>query len=116
MAISFDPNWQRISRWSFLGAIVMVLWLLAPTVKCSIGAFREEPLSEARPQSDGSEQVHEPGFFERWGSAIKGCYAKTPLLGQEAWKNNVLYALAGVWILTWGLHAFEKSRKRTYDR
>jgi hypothetical protein len=116
VGVSFDPNWQRISRWSLLGAIVMVLWLLFPTAKCAVAAFRAEPLSETMPQSDGVERVQEPGFFERWGKAIKGCYAQTPLLEQEAWKRNVLFALAGVWLVTWGLHSFEKSRKRGYDR
>jgi hypothetical protein len=115
--MTFDPNWQRISRWSLIGAIVMVLWLLAPTVKCSFSAFRDEPLSEATPISDGGDKPkEEPGFFERWGSSIKVCYKQTPLLGQEAWKNKILYALAGLSLLTYLIGRFERGRKRTYDR
>lgn len=116
MGVSFDPNWQRISRWSMLAAIVMVLWLLAPTAKCSWAAFRDEPLTEATPHSDGSADREEPSFFSRWGTAIKGCYAQTPLLGQEAWKRNVLFALAGASLLAYALHQLERRRKRTYDR
>ncbi len=112
--ISFDPNWSRISRWCALGAIAMTLWLLAPTTRCSFAAFRDEPLEERTPISDGSERVKERGFFSRWGSAIKGCYAKTPLLEQEAWKRNVLFALAGISALTYAIGAFERSRKRTH--
>lgn len=111
-----DLNWQRISRWTLLGAIVMVLWLLAPTVKCSFGAFKDEPLSEATPAYDRGDKPEEPGFFERWGTQTKACYKQTPLLGQEAWKNNVLYALAGLSLLTYLIGTFERSRKRTYDR
>jgi hypothetical protein len=114
MGISFDPNWARISRWCSLGAIVMVLWLLAPTVKCSFAAFRDEPLEERTPHSDGSERVAERGFLSRWGSAIKGCYAVTPLLGQEAWKRKALYGLAGLAALTYAIAAFERRRKRTH--
>jgi hypothetical protein len=85
-------------------------------VKCSFSAFKEEPLSEAAPISDGDKKADEPGFFERWGTKIKVCYKQTPLLGQEGWKNNVLYALAGISLLTFLIGAFERSRKRTYDR
>ena len=116
MRVSFDPNWQRIARWSMFGAIVMVLWLLVPTAKCSWAAFRDEPLTEATPHGDGVERTEEPSFFSRWGTAIKGCYAQTPLLGQEAWKRNVLFALAGIGVLAFGLAEWERRRKRTYDR
>jgi hypothetical protein len=116
MGISFDPNWPRIGRWALLGTIVMVLWLLAPTVKCSWSAFRDEPLSEAMPQSDGSERSEEPGFFTRWGTAIKGCYKQTPLLGQEAWKQNVMFGCAGLTALAYLLASWEKRRKQGYDR
>jgi hypothetical protein len=114
MRISFDPNWARISRWCSFGAIIMILWLLAPTVRCSFTAFKNEPLEERTPHGDGTERVNERGFFSRWGSAIKACYAQTPLLGQEAWKRNLLYGLAGVAALTYAIGAFERSRKRTH--
>jgi hypothetical protein len=113
-----DPNWPRISRWCLLGSIVMVLWLLWPTTKCSWSAFKAEPLEEAQPISDGERDNRpvERGFFERWGSAIKGCYARTPLLGQEKWKRNVLFALAGLSLATYGIARYERRRKTGYDR
>jgi hypothetical protein len=116
MGISFDPNWPRIGRWTLLGAIVMLLWLIAPTVKCSLSSFREEPLSEAMPVTDGSGPPEEPGFFTRWGTAIKGCYKQTPLLGQEAWKRNLLFGFAGLSTLAYLLAAWERKRKQGYDR
>jgi hypothetical protein len=116
MGISIDPNWPRIGRWTLLGAVVMLLWLLAPTAKCSWAAFRDEPLSEATPMSDGSERSHEPGFFTRWGTAIEGCYKQTPLLGQESWKRNALFGLAGMSVLAYSLASWERRRKRGYDR
>ena len=75
-----DPNWPRIGRWALLGTVVMFLWLLAPTAKCSLGAFRDQPLSEATPQSDGSAKSEEPGFFTRWGTAINGCFGIPAIL------------------------------------
>jgi len=111
-----DPNWPRIGRWALLGTVVMFLWLLAPTVKCSVSSFRDEPLSEANPKGDGVERPEEPGFFTRWGTAIKGCYAQTPLLGQEAWKKNVMFGCAGLSAFCYLMASWEKRRKQGYDR
>jgi hypothetical protein len=111
-----DPNWPRIGRWALLGAVVMMLWLLAPTARCSWASFRSEPLSEATPVTDGSGPPTEPGFFTRWGTAIKGCYKQTPLLGQEAWKRNALFGCAGLSALAYVFASMERRRKRGYDR
>ena len=117
----FDIDWQRLARWTLLGTIVMLLWLLAPVVKCSWIAFRDTPIGEvseegAPGQSDKERVIEGTGFFSRWGSAIKGCYAETPLLGQEAWKRNVLVGLGAVTLLAWALGYYERRRKRTFDR
>jgi hypothetical protein len=112
----FDPNWPRVGRWALLGTIVMFLWLLVPTARCSLSSFRKEPLSEAMPQSDGSARSEEPGFFTRWGTAIQGCYKQTPLLGQEAWKRNAMFGCAGLTALAYLLASWEKRRKQGYER
>lgn len=115
MRIHIDPNWQRIRRWCVLGAIAMVLWLLAPVVTCSWQAFRDEPLTEAQPVSDGVDRPpQDRGFFARWGSAIELCYARTPLLGQEAWKRNLLFAFAGLAVVAHVADRIERRRKRTF--
>lgn len=117
----FDIDWQRLARWTLLGTMVMLLWLLAPVVKCSWISFRDTPIGEvseegAPGQSDKERVIEGTGFFSRWGSAIKGCYAETPLLGQEAWKRNVLVGLGAVTLLAWALGYYERRRKRTFDR
>lgn len=115
----FDIDWRRLSRWTLLGTIVMVVWLLAPVAKCSWAAFRDTPIgevsdSDAPGQADQERVAEGTGFFSRWGSAIKGCYAQTPLLGQEPWKRNALLGFGAVTLLAWSIAAYE--RKRTFDR
>ena len=117
----FDIDWQRLSRWCLLGTIVMLLWLLAPVIKCSWGAFRDTPIGEVDEdetpgQADKERVVEGTGFFDRWGVAIKGCYRQTPLLGQEAWKRTLLFGFAGVMIVAWSIGYYERRRNRTYDR
>ena len=58
----------------------------------------------------------ERGFVSRVGDATKVCYARTPLLGQEAWKRNLLFGFIGVGIAAHLLGRYERWRKRTYDR
>lgn len=120
MKAILDLDWRRWMRWSILGAIVMTLWLLAPTARCSWAAFRAEPLDEAHPMSDTpgahkAEVVEGEGFFARWGSAIEYCYARTPLLGQERYKRNLLFGFAGAALLFFALSEIERRRKRTYS-
>ena len=117
----FDIDWQRLARWTLLGTIVMTLWLLAPVAKCSWSAFRDTPIGEvseedAPGQADKERVVEGTGFFSRWGSAIKGCYAQTPLLGQEPWKRNVLLGFGAVTLLAWAIGYYERRRKRTFER
>jgi hypothetical protein len=116
----FDIDWRRLFRWCLLGTIVMLLWLLAPVVKCSWIAFRDTPIGEVdedtnMPGQADKQRIEEgTGFFDRWGIAIKGCYRKTPLLGQEPWKKDVLFGFAGMMALAWSIDYYERRRKRTY--
>lgn len=117
---ALDFDWRRLMRWSILGAVVMALWLLLPTAKCSVRAFSDEPLDEAHPMSDtaGSHKqdvVEGDGFFSRWGGAIKMCYRRTPPLEQEAWKLKTMYGLLGASVLFYLLSELDRRRKRTYS-
>lgn len=115
--LGFD--WRRLMRWSILGAVVMTLWLLAPTAKCSWKAWRDEPLDEAYPIS-GTPGAHKvdsiegDGFFSRWGSAIKFCYRAKPPLDQEKWKRNLLFGLAGAAALFYVLSELERRTKKKH--
>ena len=115
----FDIDWRRLSRWCLLGTIVMLLWLLAPTAKCSYIAFRDTPIGEVDEdqmpgQADKDRVVEGTGFFDRWGVAIKGCYKQTPLLGQEAWKRNLLFGFAAVMWLAWLIDWYERRKKSSF--
>lgn len=116
----FDFDWRRLFRWCCLFAVAMVIWLLAPTVKCSFKAFEDTPISDV--QSDNvadadKDRVKEgTGFWSKWGGAIKGCYREKPLLGQEAWKRDLLFVFLAVGAIAWTLDRVEKRRKRTFDR
>lgn len=116
-----DLDWRKWMRWFILATIVMVLWSLVPTARCAWTSFRAEPLNEATPISatEGSHSdsvpISERGFFERWGSAIKQCYARTPLLGQEKWKRNLLLGFAAAALLMYALSEIERRNKKTYS-
>ena len=124
--IAFD--WRSIGRWCLLATIVMLLWLLAPVAKCSWGAFRDTPLPQAMPHEtssptpapapapDAEEPVaEEPGFFSQLGTAVGGCYRRTPLFGQEDWKGHLLVLFAALTVIARGLYYLEQRRKRTFD-
>jgi hypothetical protein len=116
-----DIDWPRLSRWCLLGTIVMLLWLLAPTAKCSWIAFRDTPLGEVDEDhtpsdADRERVVQGTGFFPRWGRAIEGCYREAPLLGQERWKAGLLVGFAALTLLAWSLGHWERRKKRTFAR
>ncbi len=99
----------------------MVVWLMAPVAKCSWIAFRETPLSETQPtltpdQTDSNRVEQSDDFFTKLGTSMKGCYAETPLLGQEAWKTYVLIAFVALTALTWGLAIWDGRRRKTFER
>jgi hypothetical protein len=101
----FNIHWRRLSRWLLLGTVVMLLWLLYPTVRCSIESLQETSFAEV-----AETTVEEEGFFSKWIGATKRCYKVTPLLGQEAWKTYTFLGLAGATLLT-GLIARFANRK-----
>lgn len=115
-----DLDWRRLMRWSILGAVVMVIWLFAPTIKCSWKAFRDEPLDEAHPVS-GTPGAHKQdviegdGFFSRWGGAIKYCYKHKSPWDQEPWKKNLFFGLAAAAVLFYVISEIERRNKRTYS-
>ena len=115
----FDVNWQRLSRWAFLGLLVMLSWLAYPTARCSVAAFRDTPLTEYdRPPEDPASadqtRVDEgKEFASSWLDSIKRCYKRTPLMGQEPWKTDLLFGFAFVWVLGWGFYRLERRGKRT---
>jgi hypothetical protein len=92
-----DIHWRRWSRWCLLGTIVMLVWLVGPAVTCRIRSLQDTPLAAVE-QAATSEA--KPGFFERWWTGTKRCYAATPLLGQEQWKTMLLLSLAGATVAT----------------
>lgn len=116
----FDFYWKRISRWCLLGTVVMFLWLMAPVVSCSWTAFRETPISEmqpsdATPADADSQRVEEAqGFWAKFTRATKQCYAKTPLLGQEGWKTQLLLWLAGATLVTSLLARYDERRRKNF--
>jgi hypothetical protein len=101
--VTFD--WRSIKKWCLLATFVMLGWLLVPVVRCSFAAFRDTPLSEAAPhdQPDGEEPQEDPGFFSKLGDAIGSCYARTPLLGQESWKSNLMFGFAALTVFAYGM-------------
>ncbi len=117
-----DLDWRRISRWCFVGAIVMVVWLLVPTVRCSWRAFRDTPISAMDPaaehvgQADRARLEHGKGFVDDVTTSVKACYAKTPLLDQEEWKTDLLFALVALAIVAGAVARYEARKKRTYIR
>lgn len=117
----FDFYWARIAKWCLLGCVVMLLWLLAPVVQCSWGAFRDTPISEARPTIEDpavadSERLREgQGFWSKFTTSVGRCYARTPLFGQEAWKENLLVGFAAAWLIARLLAYLDLRRRRTFD-
>lgn len=115
----FDFDWRRLFRWCRLGAIVMVIWLMAPSVKCSFKAFEDTPISDAN--SDNASDVDKDrvkqgtGFWGKWTHEMGVCYREKPLFGQEAWKKTLLLAFVGIGALAWLLDWNQKGRKRTFE-
>lgn len=101
-------DWRRLSRWSLLGAVVMLGWLLYPTARCSAAAAKETEIGavvedDYLPETEDGQDVARSdaervdqglGFFERWGGRVKECYAEAPITGQETWKEGLLFLFA----------------------
>jgi hypothetical protein len=91
----FNIHWRRLSRWLLLGTFVMLIWLLYPTIRCSISGLQKTSFGEIAETKEEDE-----GFFSKWIGATKRCYKITPLLGQEEWKTYTFLGLAGATVLT----------------
>ena len=118
--IGFD--WRRLSRWCAIAAIGLVLWLLAPVATCTYAEFRDTPLGEVDPEGTGQpgqgdkERVKEgAGFFAKMGDAASECYAATPLLGQEPWKRELLFALIGVGVIAGMIARLQDRGGRSFE-
>jgi hypothetical protein len=114
--------WKSIMRWCLLGTVVMFVWLMIPTARCSIQALRDTPLPEAGPHEqaapqsgDDGQPTEEPGFFSKLGSAMSRCYSAKPLFGQESWKSTLLVAFAALTALAWTMKLLEERSKRSYE-
>ncbi len=118
--IGFD--WRRLSRWCTIATIGLVLWLLAPVATCTYAEFRDTPLGEVDPEGTGQpgqgdkERVKEgAGFFAKMGDAASECYAATPLLGQEPWKRELLFALIGVGVIAGMIARLQDRGGRSFE-
>ncbi|MDB4956974.1 MAG: hypothetical protein JWO36_4543 [Myxococcales bacterium] len=85
--------------------IVMFVWLMVPVAKCTYSAFREIPIGEVDaeqvPGQVDRERLNKyDGFLDHFGSAVKQCYQRTPLLGQQRWKSDLLIGFAALMVVT----------------
>ncbi len=112
-----DYDWRRIARWAVFAAFAMTIWLLVPVARCSYDAFRDIPLSDDEhpveiTAADKNRIDSGKSFFGDWMHAIKFCYQRTPVLGQEPWKRDLLVGFACVAVLGFTLDNVERRRKR----
>lgn len=102
----------------------MLCWLAMPIASCAWDAWNDTPISDWDPkakgegvgQTDKGHLEEGRGFFEKLSDSVHGCYKKTPLFGQEPWKNNLLYTFAGVGVLAYALAKWQAKRNKTYVR
>jgi len=98
--------WRRWSKWLLLGTVVMLLWLLWPTLHCSVTHLEKASFGEIANTKEEDE-----GFFSKWISATQRCYKQTPLLGQEEWKTYLFLGLAGATVVTRVLARFTTGKR-----
>jgi len=116
------PDWGKVSRWSFLGAFVLLVWLLYPTAQCSWGKFRDTPMSTELEDSEfdawraDEERINgAENFFERWYLATEICYAKTPLMGQSPWKGKLMVFLFIIAVISRVVDSRWRRKRRQYS-
>ena len=107
-------NWKRVAKWCVLGAVVMLIWLMVPVVKCSVGVFRDAPLQQIdgapAPSEADRERVEQgKGFAYTLYHGAIACYEDTPLTEQGV-KSTVFLGLAGMSILAYFLHRLLNAR------
>ena len=97
----------------------MVIWLMVPSVKCSFKAFEDTPISDVdsdnAADADKDRVKRGTGFWSKWGHEMAQCYREKPLLGQEAWKQTLLFVFLGVGAIAWSLDKYEKRNKSTFE-
>jgi hypothetical protein len=110
--VTFD--WRSLKRWFLLFTFVMLAWLMWPVAKCSYGAFKATPLSEAQPHDPSGDPIEEPGFVSKVGGSIKACYRRTPLF-KEDWKTYVLVGFAALTVFAYGMAYYEAGKKKSFE-
>jgi hypothetical protein len=110
-----------MARWCALGAIVMLLWLLAPVASCSFDAFRDTPISEYDANKSNVSEADRDrvrkgeGFFRTLGRSVAYCYERTPLTGQESWKDTLLFCFAGAALVAFVLGRLSAPSRGSLD-
>ena len=106
-----------MARWCWLGAFVMVVWLMVPVARCSFRAFRDTPLAsvddDSPGQADKDRVAKGEGFAGSFASQCKQCYLRTPLLDQD-WKSQALIALVAAGVVTSIIHRVIERRGKTF--
>lgn len=117
------PDWGRVYRFSMLGTLIMLAWLLYPTARCSWRSFVDTPLTTEADnevvdvgERDRERVARGAGFVERFTDSVGACYRETPLTGQGTWKTRVFIGLlitaVGSWLANWMVRAQRRQRQR----
>ena len=120
MAISrYSVDWRRLSRWSMIGAVAIMLWFLWPVAQCSWQQFRGAPLPGVEHQQaldrDDTEREPETGFFATVYDSAAVCYNDQPISSQASWKRKLLYLLLVLALVSNLLHrAYVRRRPGGY--
>ena len=114
--LTFD--WRSIKRWALLFTFVMLAWMLYPVARCSVAAFEDTPLSEARPHEQSGVQPEQaarrPGFFSKLGGGIKTCWRTTPVFGENG-KTYLLVGLAALTVLAYAIAYWDAGRRKSFE-
>ena len=72
-----DLDWSKLSRWCLRGAIVMSLWLLYPTARCSFATFSRHVDQRRRPglRDEGGRSQASTGTYAATATQQPGAYA-----------------------------------------
>ena len=103
----------------FIGALVMLIWLLIPAAKCTVSGMDETSISSIDDESgeawesDSGRVLEGTSFFDRFFGNIGTCYDQYPIGGQDAWKKQVAMGFVGGFILFWIIAIIVKPRAKT---
>jgi hypothetical protein len=118
------PDWGRVYRFSLLGTLIMLVWLLYPTVTCSWRSFVDTPLAEEDPldqtvsvgEQDRERVTRGAGFVERFTDSVGACYRATPLTGQGTWKSRIFIGFLVLTIGSWLADRMIRSQRHRRQR